>query len=72
MTNSEEKVFSDSGGRIAFRMDPTQLLMTGILSSAQLKEITIFNFEYLEKCARAELELIEKTLSVLKNRESKD
>lgn len=72
MTNSDEKAFSDLGGRIAFRMDPTQLLMAGILTIAQLKEITIFNFEYLEKCALAELELISKTLSVLRNQESKD
>lgn len=72
MTNREENVSYGPGGRIAFRMDPMEILIAGGLTSAQLKEIAIVNFEYLKKCALAEIELIEGTLSVIRNMDSKD
>ncbi|MBE0680201.1 MAG: hypothetical protein IH592_15690 [Bacteroidales bacterium] len=73
MTNSEEKVLSSpGGGRIAFRMDQMELLIAGGLTSVQLKEIAILNFEYLKKCALAESELFEGTLKVLRDMASKD
>lgn len=70
MTNREE-LYSTDPGRIAFVMDQLQILVAGGLTPAQLKELAILKYEYLKKCAFAEIELIEGTLSVLRNMESK-
>ena len=73
MTDKDERVsYSPGGGRIAFRMDPIPLLMAGGLTSLQLKEIALLNFEYLKKCALAEQEFIEGIISVIRNMDSKD
>lgn len=73
MTDKDERVsYTPGGGRIAFRMDPIPLVLAGVLTPVQIKEIAILNFEYQRKCALAEMELIEGTISVIRNMESKD
>lgn len=72
MTSGDEKVSLVPGGRIAFRMDQMELLIAGGLTAVQLKEIAILNYEYFKKCALAEIEFIEGTLSVIRNMDSKD